>query len=113
MSFESLFDSTCSIKRHLLTKDTQGGYTSAYKLLYRRVPCRFETSSKKGGQEIQAYDKSTVFPDGYIYLQWRSGINEGDHVFLNGRKFEIKLIENWSEQNRCMTFSVVELERGE
>jgi len=112
MSFAALLDSTVTIKRPTVTRDDLGGEGStAYATLYARVPCRFESKTEKLG--AIAYDKDAVFPDYFVYLEYRSGIKEGDRIYLGSREFEIKLIENWSEQGKYMMLAVVELGRNE
>lgn len=111
MSFRNLLDSEVDIKRSSsAVDDIGGGGAVSYSVLYRRVPCRFETLTKK--LEIIAYDQSAVFPDYYVYMEYRSGIIEGDHLFLGSRTFEIKLVEDWSEQETYMQLAVVELKRN-
>ena len=112
MSFPRLLDSQCSIRRETAGgPDGQGGFLAAtWAILYNRVPCRFETLPKD--EEILGYDKKVVYPGYYIYLVYRSGIKEGDRVYHNGRQFEIKLVENWSEQERYLQLIVTELKRG-
>jgi len=111
MSFRALLDPTCTIKREdISTVDEIGGYSdTTYTVLYRRVPCRFETLTKK--LEIIAYNKEAVFPDYYVYMEYWSGIKEGDILEKDGRTFEIKLVENWSEAGKYMKLAVVELGR--
>lgn len=111
MSFRSLLDSEIDIKREIRAEDELGGDSGTnYSVLYRRVPCRFETLTKK--LEIMAYDQTAVFPDYYVYLEYRSGVKEGYHLFLGSRIFEIKLVEDWSEQGKYMKLAVVELDRN-
>ena len=112
MSFQSLLDSTCTIKRlDESTKDAIGGYTdTSYAVLYRRVKCRFENFPKR--QEIMAYAGVNTFPEFYVYISSLSGIKEGDFIYKGNRQFEITLIEDWSMQGRYMRLSVTELTRG-
>ena len=112
MSFEGLLDSTCTIMQETLgTPDGQGGYTaSTWGILYSRVRCRFETLWRE--QEVLAYDKKVVYPRYYFYLVYRSGIKEGMRIYYNSRQFEIKLIENWSEQKRYLQLEMTEIDRG-
>ena len=112
MSFESLLDSKCSIYTQTLgAADGQGGFAaSTWAALYDNVPCRFETLWKD--EEILAYDKKAVYPRYYIYLVYKSGIKEGDRAYLNGRQFEIKLVENWSEQDLYLQLEVTDINRG-
>ena len=111
MSFQALLDSQIDIKRLSYTTDDIGGQgTPAYAVLYTNVKCRFESLPKK--LEIKAYDQTAIFPDYKVYLESHSGIIEGDRVFLGSKEFEIKLIEDWSEQGKYMTFHVAEIGRG-
>jgi SPP1 family predicted phage head-tail adaptor len=110
MSFQVLLDNSCDIKRESLTADGMGGYTQAYAVLYLNVKCRFESTSRK--TEILALGgKADVYPDYYVYLEYRSGIAEGDHIIFESRTFEVKLVEDWSERGKYMRLSVVELKR--
>lgn len=112
MAFEDLLDSVCTIRRETLgAADGQGGYAaSTWNLLYPNVRCRFESLPKN--EEILAYDRVTVYPDYYVYLVYRSGIREGDRIYHDSREFEIKLVENWSEQERYLQLAVTEIKRG-
>ena len=110
MSFLSLLDNVCTIKEESLVSDGQIGYTKSYNTLYANIPCRFESKPRK--LEILAYGGAgTVYPDYTVYIESRSGIKEGQHVVFNGRIFEIKLIEDWSEQGEYMSLHVVEMAR--
>lgn len=110
MSFASLLDNVCDIGSHTLTPDGQGGYTDATAVKYSNVPCRFESKPRK--MEIMAYGGSgTAYPDYTIYIESRSGVVKGDHVIFEGRTFEIKLIEDWSERDLYMSLHVVEIGR--
>ena len=115
MSFEGLLDSTCKIMQETLpavSDDGMGGYTAAaisWNVLYPRVRCRFESLPKE--EEILGHDKKTTYPDYYVYLVYRSGIKEGMRIYHNSRQFEIKLVENWSEQEKYLQLAVTELTR--
>ncbi|GAH39436.1 unnamed protein product [marine sediment metagenome] len=111
MSFEGLLDSTCKIMQETLgAADGIGGYAaSSWGVLYPRVACRFESLPKM--EEILGYDKKTTYPDYYLYLVYRSGIKEGMRIYYKGRQFEIKLDENWSEQDKYQQLSLTELAR--
>jgi len=110
MSFSALLDNSMDIKRESLTADGMGGYTKAYAILYTNVRCRFETTSRK--TEILALGgKADAYPDYYVYMEYRSGIKEGEHIIHDSRTFEIKLVEDWSERGKYMRLSVVEPKR--
>ena len=111
MTFAGLLDSTCKIMQETLgAADGMGGYAaSSWGILYSRVRCRFESLPKE--EEILGHDKKTTYPDYYIYLVYRSGIKEGHRIYHNGRQFEIKLVENWSEQEKYLQLAVTELAR--
>lgn len=111
MSFESLLDSKCTIMQETLgAADGMGGRAaSTWSVLYPHVRCRFESLPK--AEEALAYDTNITYPDYYVYLVYRSGIKEGMRVYHNSRQFEIKLVENWSEQERYLQLAVTELTR--
>jgi SPP1 family predicted phage head-tail adaptor len=111
MSFENLLDSKCTIKQETLGAiDGMGGHAaSTWGTLYLNVCCRFESLPKV--EEILAHDKKTTYPDYYVYLVYRSGIKEGMRIYHNSRQFEIKLVENWSEQEKYLQLAVTELTR--
>ncbi len=117
MSFAGLLDSKCTIMQQTLPvapDDGMGGYLAAtiaasWSVLYPHVACRFESLAK--AEEILGYDKKTTYPDYYVYLVYRSGIKEGMRIHHNSREFEIKLVENWSEQERYLQLAVTELTR--
>ena len=111
MSFPALLDSKCKIMQETLgVGDGMGGHAaSGWGVLYAHVSCRFESLPKR--EEALAYDRETFYPDYYIYLVYRSGIKGGMRVYHNGRQFEIKLVENWSEQERYLQLAVTELTR--
>ena len=111
MSFRGLLDSRCTIR--VLTAgaaDGMGGFAAAtWAVLYNQIKCRFESLQKK--EMVMAYDKKEVYPDYFVYLVYRSGIKEGQRIYFNSREFEIKLVENWSERNKYLQLSIVEIKR--
>lgn len=112
MSFDGLLDSTVDIIRQTQTTDGQGGFTTADTYLYRRVKCRFEATM--GTPEVAAYGAVGVFPDFTVYLNYISGIKEGDRlVDRNSKQFEIKIIDDWSKQGKYIRLAVVEIGRNE
>jgi head-tail adaptor len=114
MSFPGLLNSSCKIEQSVAgAADDMGGYAvPSWALIYRRVPCCYEALTRR--TETLAYDKQVVQPEHYIYLEWRSGIKEGQRLTMdNGRIFLIKLIENTKEMDKFMKLSVVEWGKGE
>jgi SPP1 family predicted phage head-tail adaptor len=112
MSFDGLLDSYVKIIRQTQTTDGQGGWTTADTVLYQRVKCRFEATM--GRQEAGIYGTTVVMPDFYVYLNYTSGIKEGDRlVDKNSKQFEIKLIDDWSKQQKYMRLAVSEIGRNE
>jgi hypothetical protein len=110
MSFPALLDNTCDIKEQPLTSDGQGGYSDdAQVFVYTNVPCRFEDRRSKEMEFV--YDKKTIYPEYFMYLEWLDGVNEGMIVVFDSREFEIKLVKNWSERSIYMTLILVETKR--
>lgn len=111
MSFRGLLNTTVNIKRKTLTADGQGGHTSAWATIYRRVPCRFNALGSP--ETTLTYDKQAVFANYYVYLEHLTGIKEEDRLVLGSREFEVKLIQDWDEANNYMKLSVLEIDRNE
>jgi len=112
MSFAGRLDSTVNITRAANTDDGSGGQVEAWTILYRRIPCRFESLS--GSRAQATYAKLTPLPDFVVYAEFHSGIREGDRlVDSKGREYGILLVEDWSLQGQYMKFAVTELGRGE
>lgn len=113
MSFEGLLDSFCDVKQETLgAPDGAGGYgPSTWNIIYRRVPCCWETLTKK--LEILAYDKTAAYPDFYVYMEFLSGINERCRLVKDGKEYDIKLIEDTKLMGMYMKLAVTELKRGE
>lgn len=112
MSFAALLDTIVDIKRRSKGVDSMGGGSSlTYVSVYKRVPFRFEALDKK--EELIAYDKKTTYPDYYGYCEYLSGIKEGQVIFHNSEKFEIKLVQDWSKQGKYMRLSLTEITRNE
>jgi hypothetical protein len=112
MSFASLLDSLITIKQATNTDDGSGGQTVAWGTLYRRVPCRFESLS--GSKAQTTYAKLTPLPDFIVYMEYKSGIKEGDRlVDSKNREYSILLVEDWSLQGQYQRLAVTELKRGE
>ncbi len=112
MSFANLLDNSVNIFREVGTDDGSGGQTHADTYLYRRIPCRFEATM--GREQSAIYGKSTVYPDYYCYCSYISGIKEGDRLIDKyARQFEIKMVMDWSMQNKYLKLAVVEIARGE
>lgn len=114
MSFASLLDSFCDVKGETLgDPDGAGGYEpSSWSIIYRRVPCCWETVSMQRKLEILAYDKTAVIPDFLVYMEFRTGINEACRLVRNGKEFDIKLVEDTKLMGEYMKLSVAELKRG-
>lgn len=108
MSFRSLLDKSATIQRETLTADGQGGYTSTWGTLYRRVPCRFQSLLSR--ETALVYDKKTVFASYYVYLSYL-GVKEGDRVILATQTFAVKMVVDWDKQKDMMKLAVVEVDR--
>lgn len=115
MSFSGLLDSLCDVKGEVPgDKDGAGGFLpSTWTIIYRRVPCCWETVSMQRKLEISAYDKTAVIPDFYVYMEFHSGINEHGRVVKDGKEFDIKLVEDTKLMGIYMKLAVAEIKRGE
>jgi len=115
MSFAALLDNKVDIKsRTKASPDTMGGGgVITYTDIYLNVPFRFESLDRKMDEQMLAYDKKTTNPDYYGYCEYRANIKGGQVIFFNSRKFEIKLVQDWSEQGKYMRLSLTEITRNE
>jgi len=112
MSFAALLDNKVDIKSRTKGGDTMGGGgTITYADVYLNVPFRFESLDKK--EELLAYDKKTTYPDYYGYCEYKANIKEAQVVIFDSRYFEIKLVQDWSEQGKYMRLSLTEITRNE
>ena len=115
MAFPDFLDKRGTVKTYAKgTADGMGGYAaSTWSVLYRRVPFAFVPLTKRADEVIVTRDKEEVLADFMCYLEYRSGIKEGDRIYWGGRIFEIKLILVWREMARTMKLKVVEKNRLE
>jgi len=111
MSFASLLNQTVDIKRKVQTADGQGGYTTAWSVIHRRVPCRFQALTSK--ETMLTYDKSSVFANYYVHMEHLSDIAEEDRLYLGARAFDIKLVQDYAEVGKYLKLAVLEIGRGE
>jgi len=114
MSFPDLLDSHMNIKRGSGADDGHGGYSStSYSVLYLNIPCRFEALDKTTDQLRIVSGEQEIYPDFIVYCEFLSGIREMDRLYHGSRTFDIKLIENWSLQDKYMRLFVVEVGRND
>lgn len=101
------------IKREALSSDGYGGYTETWTALYRRIKCRFNALNYEE-MEIIA-DKQGVKANYTVYLEYLSGIREGDRLVKENdlREFEIKLTTDWDKNKSMMKLFVLEVGRLE
>jgi len=116
MSFPGLLNNTVSIKRLSLSgaDDGMGGWdgTESYTVTHRRVKCRFNALPKR--EQVIAYNKKEVFANWYCYMEYRSGIQEQDRLYMrDGREFEVKLLMDWDEAKNYLKLAVLEIERNQ
>ena len=103
----------CNILDMTDISDDQGGYTSTDAVVYYDVLCRFNTLQTK--ESIIAYDKASTLADSLVFLEYLSGLKEGQRLkkLDDDREFTIKLIMDWDEDQNYMKLAVQEIERSE
>ena len=111
MSFRSLLDQTVDIKRKVQAADGQGGYTSTWSVIHKRVPCRFQALTSK--EAMLTYDKAAVFANYFVHMEHLSDVAEGDRLYLGARAFDVKLVQDWAEAGKHLKLAVLEIGRGE
>ena len=110
MSVAALLNKTVDIKRQTLAADNQGGYTSTWATIYRRIPCRFNALATN--ELAFTYDKQVVTANYAVYLE-PLDVREGDRLYLGSRIFDVKLIMNWDEANKYTKLAVLEANRNQ
>ena len=103
----------CNIKAKIRTSDNQGGFTTTWAIIYRRILCRFNALSS---EEIAVlWDKQAILADYKVNLEYLSGIKEGNRLIKmdDSREFEIKLKMDWDEDNQMLTLACHEIGRLE
>ena len=115
MAFNSFLSQSVTIQQFTEgSADGMGGYTAeTWSALYRRVPAQLVLANRGESMQIFGRDKELVLADYFIYLEYRSGIEEGMQVTWKGRTFEIRLVQPWQEKGRYLKLAVVEKERDE
>ena len=115
MSFVAHLDKRVNIKEETQgAADGAGGFAApTWTVIYRRVPFAFMPASKRFDELIQTRDKEEVLADFLGYLEYRSGVKEGQRIYWGGRVFEIKIIYIWREKARMMKLKLIEKGRNE
>ena len=111
MSFAGQLDKTISITGYTEgAADSMGGYSAgSWASIYKKIKAAIVIIRK--GDQILAYDKKNVFAEVYWYLEYLSGVKEGQRVHWGSRIFEIKLVLPWREKGRFMKLACVEIAR--
>lgn len=111
MAFQTHLDKTASIKDFTKgASDGMGGYLpDTWTSIHKKVKFAIVLIPKE--EQIIQYDKANVFAEFFIYLEYLSGIKEGQRVYWGSRVFEIKLVLPWREKGRFMKLACVEVGR--
>ena len=114
MSFAGQLDKTVSIQG--FTKgapDGMGGYLpGSWAPIYKKIKAAFViTTLRFQGEQILAYGKKNVFAEVFIYLEYLSGIKEGQRVHWESKVYEINFVAPWQEKERFMKLACVEVGR--
>jgi head-tail adaptor len=111
LSFRSIlgakFQNYADFKRSTLAADGGGGGTRSWTTIYHRVPCRLNMLGSQ--DERVTWDQTKVMAEAILYIEHRSGLNEGDRAYLGSRAFDIRLIQNWDEAGQYLKLAVVEV----
>ena len=119
MSFNSMLTagkgkpSYVRVSRKTETSDGMGGSTITDSILHRRLLCRFNAMSANAIAIL--WDKSAVRADYTVYMEYVSGIKEGDQLIDEGdaKTYDIKLIMDWDKDNAMLKLAVSETGRLE
>jgi len=91
--------------------DSYGGYLKSWGVVHWRIPCRFNALTTKELGVVA--HKQEVKADFSVYLQYISGIKEGDRLIdlSDSREYEISLVMDWDEDRSMMKLAVSEMGR--
>ena len=111
MSFAGQLDKTVNIKRFAEgAADGMGGYLpGSWASIYKNIKAAIVLIHK--GEQIIQYDKANVFAEFFWYLEYLSGVKEGQRVHWGSKSYEIKLVLPWQEKERFMKLACVEIAR--
>lgn len=112
MSFAGQLDKTGYIKDEISgANDGMGGQLPAtWSSIYKRI--KFAIVLIPKGEQIIQYGKLDVFAEFFIYMEYLSGIKEGQRVHWEGRTYEIKLVLPWREKGQFLKLACVEVGRN-
>jgi len=115
MSFRNLLDNKGNIQRYTEgAADGQGGNAAGtWATIFWNVPICFETLNRgESTRLVVVYQGKNIYPEHYIYMEYRS-VKEGDKLIDRyGKKYIIVLVEDWSEKKKKLRLSVVEEDRN-
>lgn len=111
MSFAGHLDKTGYIRSETAgAGDGMGGEAAGtWAMIYKRVKFAIVLIPKE--EQIIQYDKIDVFAEFFIYMEYLSGVKEGQRVHWGTRTYEIKLVLPWREKGRFMKLACVEIGR--
>jgi len=81
--------------------------TKTWLVRYNNVPIRFNPKPKVN--EALYFDTQKAFPVTVAYIMYKPGIIKRDRVKFGTRLYDIKMIEDWDEQNLYLTLSLQEI----
>ena len=112
MSYEGQLDKTVSIQGYTAgAADGMGGYAAgSWAPIYKKVKAAIVIISV--GEQILTYDKEAVFAECYWYLEYLSGIKEGQRVHWESKVYDIKLVLPWQEKGRFLKLACVQVGRN-
>jgi len=100
------FNSKVDIYSKVRTRDDVGGWTTAYPLVYKNLPCRINWS--KGNEKIM-FDKTTSYRDAKVYCRIAQ-ITVQHRLTLNDVHYDIVSVNNTDCANK---FMVLEIKKSE
>ncbi len=106
MSFSGLLNKKINIEKVIRTAVGDGSYTESWSIRYANVPCRINSVRM---DELQEYDKQTVFADYIIFIEYKNNITEKDRIIFGSRTFEIKAVRNYDEMQLYYKIYVLEI----
>jgi len=84
-----------------------GQLTKTWVVRYNNLPIRFNPKPKVN--EALYFDTQKAFPVTTAYVLYKAGIIKRDRVKFKAKTYDIKMIENWDEQNLYLILSLQEI----
>lgn len=112
MSIASMIERTGSRATFKTLDEEVGDGGRLYKTwvtVYDDVPCALIPIAALSGREILEYDREKAFAEYKVYIEYRSGITTRHRVYVDGREFDVKRVDDFDSMNIYLRIYVKEI----